>query len=56
MKNESFEQALYFLNSLIDYFEDLEWSCERAESLKRLQKSKECLRKAYIYAEPILHI
>lgn len=55
-ENESFIQSLEFLNSLIDYFDDLGWSCKNADTLKRLEKSRECLRKAYIYAETILHI
>ncbi len=49
-------QSLEFLESLIETFEDLSWDCQKADSTKRLEKSKECLRKAYIYAEPLLYI
>lgn len=50
------EQGLDFLNSLIDLFEDLEWTAITAEQSKRLDRSRECLRKAYVYASPILYL
>lgn len=50
------EQGLDFLNSLIDLFEDLSWDTQSAEHCKRLERARECLRKAYVYASPILYL
>lgn len=50
------EQGLDFLNSLIDLFEDLSWDAQSAEHCKRLERARECLRKAYVYASPLLYL
>lgn len=54
--SDSLSQGLEFLNSLIDLFEDLEWISDSADTQKRLDRAKECLRKAYVYASPILYL
>lgn len=49
------QQSMEFLETLIETFEDLEWNTHSADNQKRLDRAKECLRKAYVYAYPILH-
>ena len=52
---DMFEFTLQLLNLMIDNFEDYTNKVADAETLKRLDKSREYLRMAYVIASPILY-
>lgn len=52
---DMFEFTLQLLNLMIDNFEDYINKSADAETLKRLDKSREHLRMAYVIASPILY-
>lgn len=52
---DMFEFTLQLLNLMIDNFEDYTDKASDAETLKRLDKSREHLRMAYVIASPILY-
>ena len=46
--------TLELLNLMIDTIQDLEFKSNNAENIKRLHMTYENLRKAYVYASPII--
>ena len=46
--------TLELLNLMIDTIQDLEFKSTNAENIKRLHMTYENLRKAYVYASPII--
>ena len=51
---KNFEFAMELLNQLIDSFDEYSWISGSAENVRRLERSREYLRKAYVVATPIL--
>lgn len=53
-RRKNFEFAMELLNELIDSFDEYSWISGSSENVRRLERSREYLRKAYVVATPIL--
>lgn len=50
---ELFVFSLELIDELINSYDDFSFVSTNAENVRRLEKSRECLRKAYVISAPI---